>query len=116
MTPQDRLERQLVAAVRKSLSGAKRPPVPEAGAWIWAWFCDLCATRTYHASGPNPLSFAEIEAYGRLHGFAMRQDHTRMLLAMDRAYIEDANSDRTGRPVRSGQPLTAEAFDAVFGG
>ena len=114
MKAQHRLQRQLVEAVRKSLAGSQHPGIPEAGRLLWGWFLGLSATRTSNGRGPNPITFAEIEAYGRVHGWPMRQDHIAILLAMDRAYLEDADR-RNGKDRGPAQRLTAEAFDAVFG-
>jgi hypothetical protein len=117
MTPRRRLERQLVAAVRKGVSGTKHVPVPPAGFLAWEWFVGLCSTRTYHAYGPNPISIAEIEAYARLHRLPLQSRHVDLLLAMDRVWLEAVQRKWSGKQVAtsSDQPINAAAFDAVFG-
>lgn len=116
----DRLRNQLVAAMRKHLHTGARPAVPEAGQTLWQIFASLSAKRTYHASGPNPIAYAEIEAYARLHRWPLRPHHVEMIRALDQAWLDHAYAQMDsgdGKPPRraSGQAINAAAFDAVFG-
>jgi hypothetical protein len=107
-----RLKQQLVAAVNGK--GA----VPEAGRLVWGWFCDLSNGRSYHMAGPNPIAFADIEAFARLHRWPIKPHHVELIRAMDDAWIRKSLGTQTNinraRPATQ-QPITAEAFDAIFG-
>ena len=66
-------------------------------------------------AGPQPISYAEMEAYFRLHGIAPRADHLRMLRALDRVFL---NAGRTEAPKAAPRPsadINPTIFDAVFG-
>lgn len=114
----------LVAALRRHLAGGK-PVVPEADVLFWNLFMEISASRTYHAAGPNPVSFAEIEAYARLHRWPLRPHHVAIIRALDDAWLEHAyrkqeggEADRKsfdGRRAALAPQLTAGSFDAVFG-
>jgi hypothetical protein len=113
MSSLQRLERQLIEAVT-----GIRPTVPEAGVIIWRVFLDLCARRSYHMSGPNPIGPADIEAYARLHRLPLQPHHVALICAMDDAWLKHVRDDdgkgdeirRVGSP-----PMTPALFDAVFG-
>lgn len=109
--------RHLLKHMRRQLDG-KPSPLPAPGQLVWRWFLDLCRTRTSHGYGPNPLAYAEIEAYARLYRWPMEPRHVDMILALDRVWIEQAriradNADGAN-PRGPAQPLTPDAFDAVF--
>lgn len=113
----DRLKGQLVDAVKSRVAGDRHPRLPEAGTLFWNAFCDLCATRTYHASGPNPIAYAEIEAWTRVRRRPLEPRHVELILAMDQAWIEASASARKrgGKAIEPvGGPLTPDFFDAVF--
>lgn len=116
-----RLERQLGTGLTAILQGKSAPAMnPEAGRLAWGWFVDLHQTRTHGFAGPNPISFAEIEAYARLHRWPLAARHIDLIIALDRAYLAHANhsSHLTGgnpQPRGSEQKLSPAAFDAVFG-
>lgn len=42
------------------------PPIPEAAGYLWAWWRDLHGRRRYGASGPEPVAWADVEAWSRL--------------------------------------------------
>ncbi|ALK09508.1 phage tail assembly chaperone [Blastochloris viridis] len=112
MTPLKRLEQQLIDTV----TGA-RPTVPEAGVIVWRAFLDLAARRSYHMSGPNPISMAEIEAYARLHRLPLQPHHVALICAIDDAWLKHVRDDG-GTPDekrrQSSQPMTPAIFDALF--
>jgi hypothetical protein len=105
--------------LRRQLDG-KAGRFPDAGRLAWRWFNDLCRTRTSNGYGPNPISFAEIEAYARLYRWPLEPRHVELILDMDRTWLEwarTAGSPSGGGkapPRSSGQPMTPAAFDAVF--
>lgn len=115
MTACDRLQRQLGAALGAALAG-RDVALPEAGCLIWSWFVELSASRTYGMSGPNPLSWSEIEAWARLRRWPLSDSHITILRALDRAWLEHAYAGISGgQPPASAQRITPAAFDAVFG-
>lgn len=116
----DQLERALCAAVKDRLAGGKTRP-PEPGLLLWNVFQTLSAGRTYHAAGPNPIQFGEIEAFCRLKNLPLRPHHVETLQAMDAAWLGHAFSRRPAPPgVKvlppvSKQPLNAALLDVVMG-
>jgi len=123
----DRLKRLITAALRDHLDGHRRRP-PEAGIILWNAFAQLSAARTWHAHGPNPIGYAEIEAWCRLMRVPLEPGHVQIIRAMDQVWLLDAQSqlaDGKGHPDpaagkklprMSKKPLTAALFDAAFGG
>lgn len=118
----DRLEKQLVAALRAHLAGAPARP-PEAGVLLWQAFIELDMGRTLHMSGPNPIAYTEIEAWARLNRCPLAPHHVRILKAMDATLVEHAATrakatapDGTASaPRESKAPLTPKLFDAMMG-
>ena len=112
----DRLTEQLVAALRRQMAGG-RPAVPEGGRLLWSIFAELCTGRTYHLAVPNPITHAEIDAWSRLTRWPLEVRHLALLRALDDAWLDIARSGKGGAlpAVQPKQPLTPEAFDAVFG-
>lgn len=113
-----RLQRQIIAALRSQLAGGRQRP-PEAGVPLWNAFGHLSGHRTWHAHGPNPISFADLEAYCRLMRLPLEPAHVRILLAMDRVWLEEAlvklrPGTEVARPVSSAT-MTPELFDAIWG-
>ena len=111
--------REVVAQCLKGLSGGATATVPEGLDLFLSLFGEISAARTYHAHGPNPISFAEIEAFARLHRWPLCAHHVRIIKAIDDAWLEHARSLTGEEPVaprHSGpaQEMTAHAFDAVF--
>ncbi|WP_435404779.1 phage tail assembly chaperone [Methylobacterium isbiliense] len=96
--------------------------MPPAGAHVWRWFWSLSNQRTGTGSGPNALPFSEIEAWGRLKRIRLKRWELDAILAMDRVYGDvivariKAEAGREGEgDAPLGPPLTADAFDALFG-
>ncbi|PRX11228.1 UNVERIFIED_ORG: hypothetical protein BCL66_102189 [Martelella mediterranea] len=116
-----KLQQQLCTFLRQSLEGGPKVPFPEAGQLIWQWFADLSRARTWHMSGPNPISHSEIEAYARLSGWPIRADHVGIIAAMDQVFLACSSSGANAstrnkgmQPARSTRPMTATLFDAIF--
>lgn len=121
MTSFDRLETQLVAALRNNLATRKPVPLPEAGRLLWRIFGELSATRTYNQVGPNPIAYSEMAAWQRLFGWSLGRHHLDMIRALDDAYLEHAYSKQAKAadgvktlPPSSGQAVNPAVFDAVF--
>ena len=90
---------------------------------LWKWFMALHKTRQSGMNGPKPIRYKEIEAYSRLMGEGIEPRHVKILIAMDQTYLEAAYK-RTAPlpdgvkalPAVSSTPISARAFDAMFGG
>lgn len=114
MTGMERLERQLVAALRRHLADGGRARPPEAGRLLWRAFTELDATRTMHAHGPNPITMTEVEAWARMNAYPLRPHHVRILKAMDAALLEHINTSQPSERRVVGK-LSPKMFDAVMG-
>lgn len=113
-----RLQRQIIAALRSQLTGGSAKP-PVAGVQLWNVFGQLSGQRTWHAHGPNPISFADLEAFCRLMRLPLEPAHIRIILAMDRVWLEHGLAKlRTGKDAPrqvSKAPMTVALFDALWG-
>lgn len=118
-----RLQAHLVLAVTRHLNGEK-PRVAEAGWLLWRIFTDLNRTRSYGGVGPNPIGFAEIEAYARHYRWPLETRHIEAISAMDHAWLEHAwakigaangQLDQAARITGQEPIMTAALFDAVLG-
>lgn len=117
MDAQDRLKRQLVAAVTST-----KHRVPDAGRLIWMWFTALHSTRHYGMAGATPIAYAEIAAYARINRLPIRADHIAILRAMDDAWLtttrrrqEKIAPGMKPAPSVSDQEISAKSFDVMFG-
>lgn len=62
--------------------------MPAGAGPVWGIWCDLDATRPFGGWGdPLPLSYGEIEAYGRSRGFRLRPWEVGWVRAMDMEYF-----------------------------
>lgn len=117
----NRLSRQLCAALEAALAGRKVQP-PEAGRIFWNTFQRLSVTRSYHAAGPNPIQPSEIETFCRITRTPLEPHHIMILMAMDRAWIDQAYAGQKARdkgikslPPVSTRPISAGILDAMMG-
>ena len=118
MTGMERLEKQLVEALRRHLADGGRAQIPEAGRLLWRAFVDLDATRTMHMAGPNPITLAEVEAWARMNGYPLAPRHVRIIKALDMVLIEHVSRKAGGDggiKGRSDHALSPKLFDAVMG-
>lgn len=51
---------------------ADAPELPDGLLYLWGWFMRLCAARGSSGFGPNPLSYAELDAFARLMGVTLQ--------------------------------------------
>jgi hypothetical protein len=114
-----RLQRQIIATMKIQMAGGKARLL-EGSHILWNAFASLTRQRTWHASGPNPISFGEIEAYCRLMCLPLGPQHIEVILAMDRAWVDNVAAQITApdakhAPQVSKQPLTAALLDLVLG-
>ena len=115
MTGMERLEKQLVEALRRHLADGGRAQIPEAGRLLWCAFVELDATRTMHAHGPNPITMAEVEAWARINGYPLAPRHVRIVKALDAAMIEHFHNSQGGAERKAVGNLSPKMFDAVMG-
>lgn len=115
-----RFKRLILAALRGQLAGERTLP-PLGAAPLWAAFHRLSRARTWHAHGPNPISFQEVEAYCRLFRVPFEPGHIDIITAMDEAWLAHSfeamrskTSERKTIPPASKRPLSAALFDAIF--
>lgn len=115
----NRLEKQLSEALRGHLADGKPVRLPEAGRLLWRAFVDLDATRTMHAAGPNPITYAEIEAWARFNGYPLASHHVRVIKALDGVLMEHMSRKAAGGhdsiPGRSEHALSPRMFDVAMG-
>lgn len=116
-----RLERQLCEVVRLQCRG-RRSRIPEAGRDLVEAFGRLAEARSWHANGPNPISFAEIESWCRLMRVPLQPVHITILRAMDAVWIEEFYKKREAAPEgqktlppMSQHPINAALLDAMLG-
>jgi len=114
--PFDRLQRQLVAALRQHLATGQRPVLPEAGDLLWSMFCDLSMARGYTMAGPQPIAYSEILAWAQLHRWPLQAHHVAILRAMDDAWLSAGRQPKDkAAPRRPSGNVNPNLFDAVFG-
>jgi hypothetical protein len=111
---------RMADTVRLFLVDGKAPAIPAGGELLWTWFCDLNSGRTFHAHGPNPIGWGELQAYAALTRWPIARRHIVVLQAMDRAYLEFDRAERMpgaqGKvAARSGRPMSPALFDTIFG-
>ena len=111
MSGWDRFAERMAEAVRRSVRTSRTPVVPEGGAVLWGTFWSLCATRSQGFSGPNPITYGEIEAWSRLSGTPLEPHHVAVLTWMDRAFLAALANRAEGPPKVSPIKLTPAAFD-----
>lgn len=119
------IQNLLCAELKRQLDGkgvCSKVSIPPGGELLWRWFLDLSATRTYHAAGPNPISYGEVEAYRRLTGWPLEPRHVAIIMAMDEVFVSHVHKRSTPPPEGvktmvpvSATPMTAGRFDAMFG-
>jgi len=117
--------RELLCGELKRQLEAKAPTVPRipaGGDLLFRWFVDLHQSRTYHAAGPNPISYAEILAYAQLARWPIEPRHVGILRALDRTYLECQSRPKNEAPEGvktlpsiSSAPITAGLVDSMFG-
>jgi hypothetical protein len=106
-----RLRKQLVDAA----AGRRRLP-PEAGNLVLSWFLELHARRGHGLAGPCPITHQDIAAWAALRRIPIEPRHVELLCAVDDAWLRRVAFPDGGASRRTAsQPITAEAFDAVFG-
>lgn len=62
---------------------------PEIARYLWDWFQELSAARRYGENGPDPIGFADIEAWRRLTGAKPDTWDVATIRMMDQVYISE---------------------------
>lgn len=65
---------------------------------MWDWFWALSARRR---SGPESITFGEIDAWQRLTGTPIRPEEVEMLLQMDNAFLAEVRSEQDAMAERA---------------
>lgn len=113
-----RFNELLKDALRSNLDTNSKPNIPAGGGEIWRWFNDLSRSRSYHAAGPNPITYTEIAAYCLSMRIPMRPHHIDAIRMLDDVFLNFIHGSKPSavRPERkSSGALTAGLFDAMFG-
>lgn len=116
-----RLQKHLCDFLRAKLAGAVAV-VPAGGVLLLRWFEDLSDARTWHAAGPNPITYSDIASYAMLHRLPLTPEHVDTIAALDIVWTgnfyerrQNETSDVKKLPKRSEHPVSADLFDAMFG-
>lgn len=119
-----RLQNILCAELRRQLESKTltAPRIPAGGELLWRWFMDLHKSRTLHAAGANPISYAEIQSYASLMRWPIEPRHVMILRAMDETYLKASVMPQASAPEGvktlppvSSAPVTSALIDAMFG-
>ncbi|WP_304620210.1 phage tail assembly chaperone [Paracoccus sediminilitoris] len=118
----NRLKQQLCAALEGRLQGHK-VRVPDAGTELLTAFMALSRSRSYHASGPNPITWEALAAWSQMMRNPIPPHHAEIIMALDDVWMRDAarrvvqgNPDAQPALIVSSTPLSAGLFDAMVGG
>lgn len=111
------MEKLVLAALRAQMAGKVIQPPVGAGL-LWGAFNRLSKQRSWHANGPNPITFAEIEAYCRVMRLPLEPRHISILLAMDAVWLDGALSRLRSKFIEKElsprQGITTSLWDAMF--
>lgn len=73
----------------------EEPEFPTLLTYVWEWFGELGKRRSYHAAGPNPLTWSELEAWSRMTGTEPTHRECLLLFRLDDVVTKpDAEPDR----------------------
>lgn len=74
------------------------PEIPAWGEHLWGYWLELHQGRRVGESGSERIAYADLEAWARLCGVALRADEARMIMQIDAAYMaERAEIERQKR-------------------
>ncbi len=65
--------------------------IPPQTRHVWNWFWQLSNRRN---SGPEALSYAEVQAWAQMMHIPIRPDEVAMLVAMDDAYVQEVRREQ----------------------
>ncbi len=75
---------------RRELVG---PSFPENLRYLWNWFMELHAARSYGPNGPNPIGYREIEAWATVMRNRVSPAEVDMLRGMDLTWMAGLSKD-----------------------
>lgn len=64
------------------------PPLPDCVAHVWSWWQDLHVARGGTGFGPAPIGWQDVAAWSALTGTITRPAEIRLLMDIDRAWLE----------------------------
>ena len=106
----------LLAVLRWHIGNPGRtdgPEIPYAGLRVWGLFLRLNEQRGA-GFGPCPITYADMLAFARISGEAIRPWEAEVIRALDREFLAVVN--KTERQEVSSRPMSPALFDAVFSG
>ncbi|MDW9772737.1 hypothetical protein GOA89_13095 [Sinorhizobium meliloti] len=118
------LKAAMAAEMRRAVETGRRPRWPAGGEQLAAWFVELSDRRTWHATGPNPISYPDMIAWASLMRWPVQPRHIEILVALDNAWIgafyakrgtKEQQKDIKTLPARSAHAVSPKLFDAIFG-
>lgn len=115
-----RLEKTLCTALEALLAG-KKARLPDAGGEILDTFLAFSRARSYHAHGPNPITWEALAAFTSMMRRPIPPHHAQIIMALDDVWMRDASRRIAGQagaaaaPMVSSTPLSPALFDAVLG-
>jgi hypothetical protein len=65
------------------------PPLPSCLAYLWDIFCRLSSRRGSNGSGPNLITYIEIDAFQRVSGVRLNAWEVQTIEAFDRCWIAE---------------------------
>lgn len=74
------------------------PPLPRAMEGVWLDFLDVCGKRGSAAHGPAPLTYPDLESWGRLTGADVSPWRVRAIMAVDRVFLDAFTPKSTPKP------------------
>lgn len=113
-----KLKTHLCKALKAHLTGGKAR-VPDGGREMLDAFMALSRARSWHAHGPNPISWEAMAAWSRIMRVPVQPHHAEIIMALDDVWMSHAmqrNNAPEGVkkiPQMSKQPLTAALFDVA---
>lgn len=107
----ERLTALLVRALETHLETRRPIRLPDGTQIIWNAFLDLGQARSRNQGLPNPIGYAEIDAYCRLMRIPLEPHHIRAITALDAAWLQWVAKPKEPLP-----DLSAAAFDARIAG
>lgn len=112
-----KLKTQLCNTLQARLNGRKAK-VPDAGREMLDAFLALSRARSWHAHGPNAITWEAIAAWSQLMRVPIQPRHAEIIMALDHVWITHITQRKPegvkALPQISSHPLSAELFDAAI--
>lgn len=74
------------------------PEFPDVASHVWSYFLSIHQGRSYGISGPNPVSYQDIEAWSRLTGWTLTPWELSAVKKLDAVFLSkrEENDDGSG--------------------